>query len=436
MSESEGRTPAVTASPGSTVEAGRLSRWPSVTAGICLILAALLTTPAVFAYWGQRTLNDTQRYVATVGPLVDSPQVQDAIATTVTDAIQNQVDVESILNNVFSQVITDRPRLQQLVGPIAAAVNGLIDRQVREFVASQTFRDLWIQLNTQAQQGLQRVLNGEGTGAISLQGDQVVLDLSAVIDQVKEQLVARGLTFAANAPIPNIDKQIVLLDAPKLKQVKDIYAFSNPVAKWLIWVVALLYLGALLLARRKARMTVAIGVALVVNALLFALLLSVGRQAFINQLSGTVFGPASSVFYDTLLTYLVRTRKVLLWVGIILVAVGWYAGAHSSGTAVRRTVAGSLENAGAALAYPPVRPVGVWVGANARWLRPVVGVLGFVVLIWGNDASPQRLFWSGVFVVVLLAFLQVLIGAGRSAPAPAAPDPNAVAGDGPGAAVA
>jgi len=32
--------------------------------------------------------------VDTVGPLVDSPQVQDAIATTVTEAIQAQVDVE------------------------------------------------------------------------------------------------------------------------------------------------------------------------------------------------------------------------------------------------------------------------------------------------------------------------------------------------------
>jgi len=42
---------------------------------ICLLLAALLTTPAGIAYWGQRTLNDTTRYVNTVGPLVNSPEV-------------------------------------------------------------------------------------------------------------------------------------------------------------------------------------------------------------------------------------------------------------------------------------------------------------------------------------------------------------------------
>ena len=76
-------------------------RGRSIAALVCVVLAALLTTPAALAYWGQRTLNDTQRYVATVGPLVDSPEVQDAIATKVTDAIEARVDVEAILNDVL-----------------------------------------------------------------------------------------------------------------------------------------------------------------------------------------------------------------------------------------------------------------------------------------------------------------------------------------------
>jgi hypothetical protein len=56
---------------------------------------------------------------------------------------------------------------------------------------------------------------------------------------------------------------------------------------------------------------------------------------------------------------------------------------------------------------------GRWVAANARWLRVVIGVLGVVVLLWGNDLSPTRLLWSLVLVVVLLAVLEVLVGAGR-----------------------
>ncbi len=37
----------------------------SIAALVCVVLAALLTTPAAIAYWGQRALNDTQRYVDT-----------------------------------------------------------------------------------------------------------------------------------------------------------------------------------------------------------------------------------------------------------------------------------------------------------------------------------------------------------------------------------
>jgi hypothetical protein len=409
-----------------TMVVERRSTGRSIAAAVCLVLAALLTTPAAIAYWGQRTLNDTQRYVDTVGPLVDSPEVQDAIATTVTDAIEKQVDVEAILNDVFAGVITDRPRLQRLVGPLAGAINGLIDREVRAFVASDAFADIWVRVNTRAQQALVRVLEGDESGAVSLQGDQVVLDVSDVITQVQQRLVDRGLTIVENIPIPDVDKQIVLLDSPQLRQARTIYAFTNPVARWLILVVAALYLAALLLSSRRPRTTVIIGLVLAANALLVAFSLSVGRQLFINELAGTVFGPASSVFYDTLLAYLERGWKVFLWLGVILVVVGWFTGSNTSGAAVRSTLAGGLETVGARLAAGPVGGAGRWVAANARWLRVAVGVLGAVVLLWGNDVSPTRLFWSLLLTVVLLGIVQILVGAGRGTDAvgsaPAAAD--------------
>jgi hypothetical protein len=416
--------------PIATTVAERPGRGRSIAAAVCVVLAALLMTPAAIAYWGQRTLNDTQRYVDTVGPLVNSAEVQDAIATKVTDAIESRVDVEAILNDVFAGVIDDRPRLQRLVGPLAGAINGLIDREVRAFVASDAFADIWVRVNTRAQQALVRVLEGDDTGAVSVQGDQVVLDVSDVITEVQERLVARGLTIVENVPIPNVDKQIVLLESPQLRQARTIYAFANPVARWLIWVVAALFLAALLLSRHRPRMTVTIGLVLAANALLAAWALSIGRQLFINELSGTVFGPASSVFYDTLLAYLERGWQVFLWLGVILVVVGWFAGSNPSGTAVRTTIAGGLETAGARLADGPVGRAGRWVAANAKWLRVAVGVLGAVVLLWGNDVSLPRLFWSLLLVVVLLGVVQVLVGAGRDAgalspvPAAATSDPQ------------
>jgi len=394
----------------------RPPRGRSVAAVICLVLAGLLTTPAAVAYWGQRTLNDAERYIDTVGPLVDSPEVQDVIATKVTEAIQQQVDIEAILNEVFAGVITERPRLQLLVGPLSAAINGLVEREVREFIASDEFAEIWRRVNTRAQAALQRILTGDDSGAVSLQDDQVVLDVDEVITQVKERLVERGLTIAENVPVPETDRQIVLMDAPQLRQARTIYAFSNPVAKWLLPIVGLLYLGAFLLARHRPRMTVWIGAIMAANALLLALLLSAGQQLFVNHLAGTAFGPASRVFFETLLAYLERGQEVVLWLGVILVVAGLFAGANRYGAAVRTSVSGGLEGIGTKLAdsgLDAIAGAGRWVKANAGWLRVVSVAVGVVVLLWGNNASLDRLWWSLALVLVILACIQVLVGAGR-----------------------
>ena len=93
----------------SVPESGGSSRGRGIAAVVCVVLAALLLTPAAVAYWGQRTLNDTERYVDTVGPLVQSPEVQDVIATRVTDALEAQVDTEALIHQAFAG--------DQLVGP-------------------------------------------------------------------------------------------------------------------------------------------------------------------------------------------------------------------------------------------------------------------------------------------------------------------------------
>ena len=408
-SSSAPRGPSLTQPESPRANSGR-----AVAALLCVVLAALLTTPAALAYWGQRTLNDTERYVDTVGPLVDSADVQAAVATKVAEALENQVDVEAILEEVFAGVITERPRLEALVGPLAGAINGLIETQVRAFLASEAFADFWITANTRLQQGLVRVLEGNETGAVSLEGDQVVLDVSEVIDEVKARVVERGLTMVENLPIPEQDRQIVLFDAPQLQQARTTYAVVNPVAQWLLVIVAALYLLAAVLSRRRARMTVAIGVVLAANSLLVAVALSVGRQLFNDALSGTEFGAASTVVYDTLLSFLMRGQRVLLWLGLILVVAGWFIGRNVVGTAARRTVRGGLETIGAAVADGPAAGVGQWTVPNARWLRVVITLLGVVVLLWGNNISEARLLWSVILVIVLLMVVQVLVGAGNA----------------------
>ena len=289
------------------------------------------------AYWGQRTLNDTQRYVDTVQPLVDSPEVQDVLATTVTDAIQKQVDVESILNNVFASVITDRPRLQQLVGPLSAAINGLIERQVREFFASDAFADIWVRANTRAQQALHRLLEGDETGAVSLQGDEVVLDVAEVIDQVKQRLVDRGLTFVENAPIPDSRPADRAARGTAAQAAAHDLRLRQPGGE----------VGAAVRRRcctccrsswpdARARMTVAVGACRRGQRRVHRdRRCRWGGTLFDNQLAGTPFGPASKVFYETMLAYLQRGQTGRALPGPLPGRRGLVRRSNRYGTAVR-----------------------------------------------------------------------------------------------------
>ena len=97
----------------------------------------------------------------------------------------------------------------------------------------------------------------------------------------------------------------------------------------------------------------------------------------------------------------------------MLVVAGCFAGQNKYGTAVRTTVASGLENVGARAGGGQVGTVGRWVAANRTWLRVVAVALGVLVLLWGNQISMERLWWALATVVVALAAIQVLVGAGQ-----------------------
>ncbi len=73
-------------------------RWRWTGAVALLLVAALLTPPALVGFWGRRTVVDAQRYLDTVGPLAQSPEIQAAVAEEVTAELLSRVDVNAFLD--------------------------------------------------------------------------------------------------------------------------------------------------------------------------------------------------------------------------------------------------------------------------------------------------------------------------------------------------
>jgi hypothetical protein len=397
------------------------------------VIAALLFPIALTAFWGQRTLTDTERFVATVAPLSEDPTIQKAVADTVSTAIITQLDAQARV----SELLADTPRLALLAGPIATGVNGFVTNQVDSFMASDAFSTIWISINTRLQKSLIAALENEPTGAVSIQGDQVVLDTGDLIEIVKQRLVDRGLSFAANIPVPpRLDREVVLLTSPQLQRARAAYAIGQPVAQWLIYAVMVLFVAAILVSRRRARMIMATGLALVAGALVLRLAIAWGESELELTLQGTPFALAEQAFVSILTYFLLNAIRATFVLGIVLALVGWFSSGTSSAVRTRGLISGALSGAGTKASDSPVGELGVFFARTRTFWRVLIIGIAAAVLLLSGSLTGSLILWTTLVAVLALVVVEFLAAAGGanaaraatsagSDPADAAPDTSA-----------
>ena len=389
----------------------------SIAAVLALILGLGLLPLGTVTYWGHRTVTDSGRYLETMQPLAYDEDVQDALSVFITEKIEDQIDPEALVNQIFAGLIDDYPSLRALVPIIAGAIDSLIAQVVDRLVRSDQFRELWDLANTAAQKSLMAILEGRDDGPVSLQGDEVVLDIGVLVDQVKQGLVDRGFSAAANINVPQADRQIVLLEAPQLAQIRTIYSFTSPIAAGLVFIAVLLLVLAVVLARRRPRMVAWAGGGAAAGGLLLVVGLGIGESVFVNTLEGTPFEKASQVFYDQLLKFLYNGAYSLILLGVIVLVVGLYLCGARWAVELRASVNNLADDISGTIPAGPITSSGAWVAANARWLRVGVAALFVVIVVIGNDLSIARTIWAAVISLILLGVIQVWAAAGRRAPA-------------------
>ncbi len=312
-----------------------------ILAVIVLVIAALLLPLAIVGFWGQRTLTDTERFVQTVGPLATQQAIQEDIATAVSAAIVKGVDLQSEVSGLLP------PKAAPLAGPISSAIQQFVYTITLKIFETPQFATFWTNASERLQKLVIAALKGEQGGAVELQGDQIVLDTGDLIAAVKVELGKKGLTSLADRPTPAAaDRQIVLLDAPQVKQARLIYSFSVPIATWLLPLVLLLFLGAVLLARRHARMVAWVGVCLVLTALLIIFGLNFGNTAVTDAASNGPFARSAALFFSILTNYLQSAGYWTLFIGLLLIVGGWLFSGQKYAKGLRGAVTGAVGKSG------------------------------------------------------------------------------------------
>ncbi|MEU3984757.1 hypothetical protein AB0F77_32640 [Streptomyces sp. NPDC026672] len=279
-------------------------------------LACLLVPFGALAAWAAYGLADTGRYVTTMAPLADDPDVRDAVADTVGAGIMREVD------HRFG------------VRPVHAAVGPFVHDAVRSFTRTHAFRLAWDAGNRAAHDAVLRALREEDTGAEFSDGP-VILDLAPVTAQLKQRLAEDHMPLADRIPVEHT--AVAVLPAGELAAYRKGFHVLEVAGLWLPVAAGVLAVTGIGLAvhRRRAITATALGTAL--GGALLALAVAIGRRLTLADLPENVSHPAAGAIYDALTSPLRTVCWLLIAVGLTVAATTWLTRHVRVTRALRRT---------------------------------------------------------------------------------------------------
>jgi len=395
---------------------------------VVLVTLGLLTAPlAVVAAWAERVLTDTDRYVATVGPLAADPVVRSAVEDRVTAIVMERAQVEDLVHEAVTAIGSQPgvpPRASLALGameePLTSGIESFVRRVAVRVVESEAFETAWVEANRLAHEQLVAVMEGREGNALQLgEQGQLTIQLAGVIEALKDQLVASGFDVAAG--IPEVDASFTVVQTTQLVKVQNAYESVRLLGTWLPWLSLGLLVAGVVASRERARTLVVVGLGLLVAMVVLALGLSVGRTFYLAALAGEVARlDAAEVVFDQLVLDIRAALRTVAVAGLVVATAAYVAGRSTSARSAR---------AGASRAFATVRaraaargvtsgPVGTWLGLHKGAVRTVVVSAAALVVLLARTPTPGLV----VGVALVAAGLVTIVELVARPPAPAVPD--------------
>ncbi|WP_406205161.1 hypothetical protein OH807_30305 [Kitasatospora sp. NBC_01560] len=405
---------------------------------VLIVISSLLALLAVIAVWTNSIIGDTDRYVATVAPLASNPDVQAALTNRVTTEVLAQIDVKAVVDQLSAAAVQQGapPELGKLIGglsgPITSGLTQLVSTTVNKVVTSDQFETLWVDANRAVHSSLDKALTGKGGGAVSLENNQVAIDIGPFVAKVKDQLVASG--FGPAARIPEVHTSFVVYQSKDIGKVKSYFRLLQIMGSWLPIIAVLVAAAGVYTAvnRRHGLIGAALGVAIAM--LLLGVVLTVFRSFYLDHLPPGASQAAAGAIYDALIRFL-RASVRAVGVTALVTAVGAVLiGPSRPAVAIRTACSSSIGALRGVSTSHGMRlgPVGRFVHRFKRWLGAGILVVAAIVLATWSYPTAAVVWWIVVVVLVGFAVREFLdtgpatsstspTGAGRaSAPPPGA----------------
>lgn len=388
-------------------KAGRSRAIASIT---LIVIASLLLPLSGATVWVRNLVLDPNRYVDTIAPLSKNPAVREAVATRVSAAVVAALEIDK-------RAKTALPKPAQfLAAPIAAGAQQLVHNTSLKILESDAFGKAWRFANRNAHDQIVNALTGRRSGAVTNADGKVVLNLGPLAGAVAKKLGQLGIGVPENIDVTRINVKFVLIESADLASIQDYTKLLDKLA-WALPILTLVLYGlAILIApkRRKGLLRVGVGITIAMAVSLIGY--GFGRTGYLDALPASAQGhPAAAAIFDTVTRFVERGLRALLVIGILVWVMAWLAGPSRPAEALRRQWNRLMGRAGGS---GEAGPVNRWVATNATGLRAGLGGLLLLLLFVWDRPTGAVVLVLGVVGLIGLGVIQMLGAGGTSEPVP------------------
>ena len=388
---------------------------------ILVALSIVVFTVTVPAVWGARTVLNTDRYVATVGPLAEDPAVQESIATKLTDQVFVALDVEEKLSEILGSI---GERATVLAAPLTIAVKGFVQEQVLKVVQSDAFQTFWVAANRFVHTQVLAILRGEGETVSVVEG-KVLLNLLPLvnlalgsIDRVATDLVGRDVTLptieegevpsesitkleqALGVDLPDTYGQIVVYDSEDLEALQQTLSTLERLLVLLLILIPVLAAASLLVSTRRRRTLIQLTAGAAVGLVVVRRIAIITRDSLFERVDTQRF-PSVRVLTNELMESLFRTTAVLLAIVLLTLVIALLTGPYPWAVKVRGWIRDGARGIAAAFGGHATPDT-----ARTRWLRDhrdalmLGGAIVAVLLLLLFDLSLWGFVIAGIVITL------------------------------------
>jgi len=353
---------------------GRRLRWRQILAVVLVVLTSVTLVAAAVAVWARQTVFDTDRFMEAEGPALDDPAFYSLIGDKVSDPViealaledrlaQSLAELDAYLSEALLDALEvseagreilnrfDRPQLEELAAPIAAAINERIDAGIHAFFTSEAFTSRFPGLVRRTHEAAIAIARGgaEDFPNVYVEDGQVRVNLIPFVVEALRQLgdeirgvlpdfelpdavseaVEEGreqLESAIQASLPEDFGQVSVMSEERLTEIRTaVVQIDRYVWAAVILTIVLLVL-ALVVSPNRGRTAMHLGIGVFVAVVVSAVVIRRIQSAIVDEL----VDPRGSEFARSMLNDLfsgLRTLQVVVAVGAVLVAaVAYIAG--------------------------------------------------------------------------------------------------------------